>query len=84
MFHTASGIVALILGARIFLVRKGTRAHVRAGCGYVASMACIAMSALYLYDLTGGFNTFQVLAIFSLAMLTAGVAQVLGRRRWQR
>ena len=84
MFHTGCGVLALVLGAGIFLARKGTRAHVRAGWAYVASMACVNGSALGLYELTGGFNTFHALAVFSLATVAAGVVQVLGRRRWRR
>src|SRR5262249_7547895 len=70
------------LGRRDLPATKGTRAHVQAGWAYVASMACLNGSAFGLYNLTGGFNTFHALAVFSLATVTAGVAQVLGRRRW--
>jgi uncharacterized membrane protein len=73
-----------VLGGWIFLAQKGTRAHVRAGWGYVASMACLNGTALALYHLTGGFNTFHALAVFSLATVAAGIIQVLGRRRWRR
>jgi uncharacterized membrane protein len=84
VFHTGCGVLALMLGAWIFLATKGTRAHVRAGWAYVGSMACLNGSALALYNLTGGFNTFHALAIFSLATVAAGVVQVLGRRRWRK
>jgi hypothetical protein len=57
---------------------------VRAGWAYVASMACLNVSALGLYHLTGGFNIFHALALVSLAMVAGGVIQVLGRRRWRR
>jgi uncharacterized membrane protein len=76
--------LALLLGGWIFLTQKGTRAHVRAGWGYVASMACLNGTALALYNLTGGFNIFHALAVFSLATVAVGVAQVLGRRRWRK
>lgn len=33
--------------------------------------------------MTGRFNTFHALAIFSRATVVAGVAQVLGRRHWR-
>jgi uncharacterized membrane protein len=82
MFHAGFGILALILGARIFLARKGTRAHVWAGWAYVASMAFLNESALALYNLTGHFNTFHALALFSLATVAVGVIQALGRHRW--
>jgi uncharacterized membrane protein len=84
ILHTGCGVLALLLGAWIFLAWKGTRAHVLAGWAYVASMACLNGSALGLYHLTGGFNVFHALAVFSLAMVAAGVVQALGRRRWRR
>jgi hypothetical protein len=61
MFHTGCGVLALILGAWIFLAWQRTRAQVRAGGAYVASMACLNGSALGRYNLTGGFNTFHAL-----------------------
>ncbi len=84
IFHSGCGVLALVLGGWIFLTRKGTRAHVRAGWAYVASMACLNGTALALYNLTGGFNAFHALALFSLATVAAGVVQALGRRRWRR
>jgi uncharacterized membrane protein len=84
MFHTGCGVLALILGAWIFLARKGTRSHARAGWAYVASMACLNGSALAIYNLTGSLNTFHALALFSLATIAAGIFQVLGRRRWRK
>jgi uncharacterized membrane protein len=81
MIHTALGTLALLLGGWILLTTKGTRAHRRAGWAYVASMTCLNGLALALYHLTGGFNTFHKLAVVSLLMVAAGVAQVLRRRR---
>jgi uncharacterized membrane protein len=72
------------MGGWIFLAAKGTRAHVRAGWGYVVSMACLNGTALALYNLTGRFNIFHALALFSLATVAAGVVQVRGRRRWRK
>jgi uncharacterized membrane protein len=84
IFHTGCGVLALVLGGWIFLARKGTRAHIRVGWSYVASMAFLNGTALALHNLTGGFNIFHALAVFSLATVVAGVIQVLGRRRWRR
>jgi uncharacterized membrane protein len=84
MFHTACGALALILGLWIFVRTNGTRTHVQAGWAYVVCIVCLDGSALELYDLTGGFNIFYALALFSLAMVAAGVLQVLGRRRWRK
>ena len=80
-FHTACGALALLLGVWIFLTEKGTRRHLRIGWAYVGSMACLNGSALVIYRLTGGFNMFHALAIFSLTTVGIGVAQVRWRYR---
>lgn len=84
IFHTGCGMLALVLGGWIFLARKGIRAHVRVGWVYVASMVCLNGTALALYNLTGRFNVFHALAVFSLMTVTIGVIQVVGLRRWRR
>jgi uncharacterized membrane protein len=84
IFHTGCGVLALIIGAWIFLARKGTRTHVQTGWAYVVSMAFLNGSAFGLYNLTGGFNTFHALAVVSLATVAVGILQVLGRRRWRK
>jgi uncharacterized membrane protein len=81
IIHTACGVLALLLGAVIFLRPKGTRAHVRAGWAYVACMGIVNATALCIYRLTGHFNLFHALALASLGMVAAGVAQVVPRRR---
>lgn len=47
-------------------------------------MSCLNLSAFAIYNLTGGFNIFHLLAGISLAMLSVGLAQVLARRRWRK
>jgi uncharacterized membrane protein len=83
LFHTACGAIALLLGAVILLRTKGTVAHARTGWAYVVAMLCLNVSAFGIYNLTGGFNLFHVLAAISLATLGVGLAQVMGRRRWR-
>jgi uncharacterized membrane protein len=79
--HTACGALALLLGAVVFLRPKGTRAHVRVGWAYAACMVGVNATALFIYRLTGRFNLFHALAVASLLMLAAGLAQVVPRRR---
>src|SRR5690349_7876321 len=83
LLHAASGALALLLGATIFLRRKGTTAHIRIGWTYTASMLFLNISALSIYHLTGRFNLFHVLALLSLGTLGVGIAQVIARRRWR-
>src|SRR5690349_3962326 len=79
--HTACGALALLLGSVIFLRPKGTRAHIRIGWAYAGSMTAVNATALCIYRLTGRFNLFHALALASLGMLAAGLAQVVPRRR---
>jgi len=83
--HLACGVVALAVGATIFLIRKGTTAHVRLGWIYVATMFALNGTGLCVYRLTGGWNLFHILAVVSLAMVAGGVFQALnrvGRPNW--
>jgi uncharacterized membrane protein len=81
VIHSASAVLALILGAAIFLRPKGTRSHARLGWTYVGCMVLVNGTALFIYRLTGRFNLFHALAVGILAMVVVGLAQVkLGRR----
>jgi uncharacterized membrane protein len=78
--HAAFGLVALVLGLGVILLRKGTAWHRRAGLLYAAAMLLLNVTALAIYDLFGGFGVFHVLALVSLVTLAAGVAPVWLRR----
>jgi uncharacterized membrane protein len=83
--HTACAVLALLVGATIFLRPKGTRGHARLGWTYVACMAIVNATALAIYRLTGRFNLFHGLAMAIFAMVAVGLAQVTFRprpRRW--
>ena len=82
--HAAAGAVAIVLGCWIFATPKGTRRHVRTGWFYVASMVYADVAALSIRHLTGSINLFHALAVLSLAMVLAGVGQVVWRRRIRR
>jgi uncharacterized membrane protein len=79
--HTACGTLALLLGATVFLLAKGTRTHARIGWAYAACMGGVNATALCIYHLTGHFNLFHALAVASLGMVAVGLAQVVPRRR---
>ena len=85
--HIIAAVGALLLGAVVFLMRKGTRLHVRVGIGYVASMLVMNVTAFAIYRLTGGLNAFHIGAFFSLATVLAGWVPAIRRRpadRWLR
>lgn len=83
--HTTSAVTALVAGAAVLLLRKGTRTHRRIGWVYVGSMLALNGTALLIYRLFGGFGPFHVGALFSLATVVAGLVPAVRRRpphRW--
>lgn len=81
--HAALGLLALMLGLGVILLRKGTAWHRRVGLLYAATMLLLNATALAIYDLFGGFGPFHALAILSLATLAAALVPVwLRPRHW--
>ncbi|MBI1393978.1 MAG: hypothetical protein GC152_14675 [Alphaproteobacteria bacterium] len=75
--HLIAGVSALISGALILLIRKGTPPHVLLGYGYLASMIALNATALIKYDLTGSPNLFHAAAIVSGLTLMAAYASAI-------
>jgi uncharacterized membrane protein len=85
--HVIAAIAAMLLGAVVFLNRKGSRLHVQVGIGYVVSMLIMNATALAINRLSGTVNAFHVGAVFSLATLMAGWVPAIRRKprdRWLR
>jgi uncharacterized membrane protein len=78
--HFASAVAALVLGAMVLSAPKGTVFHRTIGAGYVAAMVILNISALAVYRLTGRFEPFHALALFSLATVVRGMIPALRRR----
>lgn len=79
--HVAMGSVALVSGAVVLMVPKGTARHKHVGRVYAAAILAINGTALSMYDLTGRPNVFHVIALVNLATLAMGL---LALRRWRR
>ena len=79
--HTAAALAALLAGAAVLLVRKGTRRHRQLGWVYVASMLLLNGTALLIFRLFGRFGPFHAAAVFSLVTVLAGTASALAARR---
>ena len=79
--HTAAAVAALIAGAAVLLIRKGTRRHRQLGWTYVVSMLLLNVTALLIYRLFGRFGPFHAGAVFSFITVVAGTAAALGARR---
>ena len=78
--HTVNATLAMIFGAAIFFNIKGTRWHKILGYGYVVSMALLNVSAMFIYDLFGGFGPFHAAALVSFITLVAGYIPVYRRK----
>src|SRR5258708_30351459 len=78
--HSPAAIAALAFGAIVLGARKGTVLHRTIGAGYVAAMVILNVSSLAIYRLTGRFQPFHALALFSLATVMCGVVPALRRR----
>ncbi len=79
--HTVAAVVALLAGAAVLLIPKGTRRHRQVGWVYVVSMLVLNTTALSIYRLFDGFGPFHAGAIFSLVTVAAGTVAALGARR---
>ena len=83
--HMVFGIVALLSGAGVVFLRKGTRWHRTLGHLFLTSMVSLNATALFIYNLFGQFGVFHWLAVSSLITLIAGIVPVFTRRpkgRW--
>ena len=76
LVHLAAACLAMILGALVLSVRKGTLWHRRAGYGYVSAMLLVNLTAFMIYHLWGRFAIFHWFALLSALTLMAGMLPV--------
>lgn len=79
--HFFAALIALVIGPVSFFRRKGDNLHRVIGYVYVSLMALVNVSALTMYELTGGPNLFHFFAALSLATITPGVIVAIRARR---
>ena len=80
MVHVVFASTALLMGALVLLLKKGTRLHRTTGHLYFTSMLGLNLSGLFIFNLYGRFGPFHIMAIFSLATLLSGMVPVIVRR----
>lgn len=80
MIHIGLALAAILIGAAMFLRKKGGSLHRRLGYLYSAALLLVNLSALSVYQHSGGPGPFHVLALISLATLGAGLIPALSRR----
>lgn len=78
--HVVAAVLALIGGAVVLAMRKGTARHRRWGRGYSLMLTAMALSSFGVYELRDGPSVFHVISVLVLVVLAAGVAQPLRRR----
>ena len=78
--HTLFGLVALVAGTAVLLIRKGTRWHRTLGHVYLTNMIALNVTALSIYKLYGHFGPFHWMALGSLLTLIVGMIPVFTRR----
>jgi uncharacterized membrane protein len=79
-FHTSAATAALVFGAFIFPMMKGSNLHKVLGYLYASALLATNVTAFGLYHLTGHFGLFHVAAIVSFLTLVAALIPVVTRR----
>lgn len=83
--HLAVAILAMIFGAIVIFMKKGTKTHVKIGYAYVVSMVGVNVTALMIYNLFGKFGPFHYAALISLLSVMGGMIPAIRRKpkgRW--
>ena len=72
LIHAAAALAALVLGAAVFLARKGTFLHRMAGRGWAVLMLVTAISTWWIRS-SGSFSWIHGLSVLTLVMLVGAV-----------
>lgn len=80
--HIALAIASLMLGAMVFLQKKGGGRHRLFGYLYAGALLLVNSSALLVYEESSGLGPFHILALISLATLSGGFVPAF--LRWPR
>ncbi len=73
LLHLAVSCLAMIFGALILLLNKGTQLHKRIGYAYAVCMLLVNATAFMIYHLWGRFGIFHWFAVLSLFSLSMGM-----------
>lgn len=79
-FHFITAMIAMFFGTYILIKPKGTKLHKQIGYLYVAIMVLVCSTSLGVYNITGDFGVFHVLAIAGLLTLIIGLLPLLLKR----
>ena len=76
LIHLISSLFALIFGAMILIMKKGTKRHKQIGYAYVISMAILLTTAFLIYRLFNGWGIFHYATIASLVTTALGMVPI--------
>lgn len=76
LIHLISSLFALIFGAMILIMKKGTKRHKQIGYAYVISMAILLTTAFLIYRLFNGWGIFHYATVASLVTTTLGMVPI--------
>ncbi len=75
--HLLTATLALLFGAFILFMKKGTKKHIRVGYLYVFNMFIMLITSLMIYRLFSGFGPFHFGSIFSLLTICFGMMAII-------
>lgn len=78
--HVVLAIIAIAVGATMFLLKKGGRSHRTLGYLYSVALLLVNLSALSVYQDSEGLGPFHILALVSLVTLGAGILPAFFRK----
>ena len=78
--HLIFSLVAIVAGAVVFMLGKGTRWHRTWGHAYVWAMVGVVVTSFSLYNMTGTVGPFHFAALVAGVTLVMGMWMVLMRR----
>ena len=78
--HVVAAVSALLVGATVLLLPKGTPIHRAIGAVYVVALVLVDVAALSLHR-ESTFGVFHALAVASLVTIAVGLAPLLLGRR---
>ena len=78
--HVLAAVSALLVGAAVLLLPKGTHTHRVIGTVYVLALALVNVAALSLHR-ENAFGVFHALAVVSLVTIAVGLSPLLRGKR---
>jgi len=73
LIHAIAGVIALITGTLVLILKKGTILHIRIGYVYVVSMLVLLISSFMVYRLFNGWGMFHYASMVSSITLILGM-----------